>query len=527
MANLTETAGKGKAPPDTGWLDSLAGRLAPDGALSRLGLAAILLLHVAVWTAAAAIAQSAGAMHHDMTETYAWGREFQLGYAKHPPLFAWVAGTWFLVFPRTELAYYALSAVNAAVGLAGIWCLAGRLVPQGEHTGRAQTAALILTMLTPFFSVIAINFNANAILLASWPWTLWAFVRSLQTAKARDGVLFGLIAGLALLSKYNSILLLVSCLAAALLHPRRAAYFASLAPYAAIAACTLVCLPHAAWALDHKLSTVSYVLDKPRLAPAQLLRMALVSLLGVAAMFVVPLLAGAAASGFRQASAPLARALSLGVSPGYRWLMVLVLGPLLLTMVAAFASGLKLSTNYLLPALLIWPAGTTALGFPATETLRPRVLFAALAGWLGLALLAAPLVAIGAFVIQTPLAAEPVREVAIAATRAWRDAHKSTLAFVAGSETYAFGAPFYSPDNPRLYLMATPSASPWVTAGDLAKGGLLIICAESDDGCRQTAGRWLADPSLQLTLHIERSFLGLKAPGRDFRLFLIAPKPQP
>ena len=66
----------------------------------RPQVAALLCLHIAVWTLAACIGASSANLHHDMTEAYDWGREFQLGYAKHPPVFAWVAGAWFLVMPQ-------------------------------------------------------------------------------------------------------------------------------------------------------------------------------------------------------------------------------------------------------------------------------------------------------------------------------------------------------------------------------------------------------------------------------------------
>src|SRR5437763_1583634 len=49
-------------------------------------LALLLVGHAVAWTAYACIAQSSGAVHHDMTEAWSWGQEFQLGYYKHPPL---------------------------------------------------------------------------------------------------------------------------------------------------------------------------------------------------------------------------------------------------------------------------------------------------------------------------------------------------------------------------------------------------------------------------------------------------------
>ena len=58
--------------------------------------------HITVWTLYPIIADSSVVIHHDMTEAWSWGKEFQLGYYKHPPLYAWIAGLWFHVFPRED-----------------------------------------------------------------------------------------------------------------------------------------------------------------------------------------------------------------------------------------------------------------------------------------------------------------------------------------------------------------------------------------------------------------------------------------
>ena len=60
---------------------------------------ALFALFVLIWTVYGVISASPAAIHNDMAEAYAWGREFQLGYEKHPPFWAWIAGLWFEVFP--------------------------------------------------------------------------------------------------------------------------------------------------------------------------------------------------------------------------------------------------------------------------------------------------------------------------------------------------------------------------------------------------------------------------------------------
>src|SRR5471032_678525 len=99
--------------------------LAPKSASSTLTTALLLLSFVALWTIYGAISHASIAVNHDTAEAYVWGREFQLGYYKHPPFWAWIAGVWFLVAPRTNWAFDMLTMVNAGVGLLGVWYVAG------------------------------------------------------------------------------------------------------------------------------------------------------------------------------------------------------------------------------------------------------------------------------------------------------------------------------------------------------------------------------------------------------------------
>ncbi len=58
------------------------------------------------------VAGAGRALHIDVLEAYAWGKEFQLGYYAHPPFWAWIAGAWFLVFPVNNAWFILLEAIN-------------------------------------------------------------------------------------------------------------------------------------------------------------------------------------------------------------------------------------------------------------------------------------------------------------------------------------------------------------------------------------------------------------------------------
>jgi len=96
----------------------------PDYIRARQSLLLLTAAHVITMTLFATIARLPGAIWDDMLEAWAWGQQFQLGYYKHP-LYAWVAGLWFKIMPRSDASYYALSALNIGAGLWRLSCCAG------------------------------------------------------------------------------------------------------------------------------------------------------------------------------------------------------------------------------------------------------------------------------------------------------------------------------------------------------------------------------------------------------------------
>ncbi len=485
--------------------------------LSPAGVAAFLALHVVVWTVVATLANWSGTLHHDMTEAYDWGREFQLGYAKHPPVFAWVAGAWFAVFPRTDWAYYLLSALNAAGGLAGVWLTAGRLLTRPQ-----QTAALLLTVLTPFFNTLAVTFNANAILLLVWPWTVYAFVRSIQSLRPADGALFGVAAAVAMGSKYSSILLLVSCLGAAALHPRAKAYFTSPAPYVAIAVAALLLAPHLAWAFGHRLTTVTYVFEKQHFSTISALRIAGASLIGSLAFIGLAAAAFGAIAG-RNSANMVRRAMAAAGSPRLRWLTVLALAPSLLTVLAGLAVNIKVSTNFLIPAFFFIPIAAIAHSGVVVGAAQLVLLRRFVAGWFIAALVGAPVFAIVVFQRQSDLTTEPRAEIAAWATQAWQDAYHQPLKIAAGTAGYGLGLPFYSPDAPSLFDMFGPAATPWVTPERIASDGMLIVCQVADQACAAKAGELATPAGQHRAVRLAHTVLGWRSPEVGFDVFMRPP----
>ncbi len=208
---------------------------------------ALLAAFIAIWAVYFTITEAPVAIKHDMAEAYAWGREFQLGYNQHPPFWAWICGLWFSLFPRTGWAFALLSSLNAGIGLWGAWMLIGNFARGGR-----RKAACVLLVLTPLYTFYAYKYDANTIFLSVWPWTLHYFVRSLQGRHIGDTIAFGVMVGLALMSKYYAAILVATCFLAALQHPLRRKYFTSPSPYVSAIVAAAVCAPHVAWLLTHR-----------------------------------------------------------------------------------------------------------------------------------------------------------------------------------------------------------------------------------------------------------------------------------
>src|ERR1700736_1795558 len=91
----------------------------------QLAFLAFLALHAAVWTALPAILYLS--LPLDLIEALTYGREWQLGYDKLPPLPWWIVEIVYRVF-RVDTAYYALAQIVVVIAFVLVWRTARPLV---------------------------------------------------------------------------------------------------------------------------------------------------------------------------------------------------------------------------------------------------------------------------------------------------------------------------------------------------------------------------------------------------------------
>ncbi|MBN9063254.1 MAG: glycosyltransferase family 39 protein [Rhizobiales bacterium] len=479
-----------------------------------------LLLHVAAWTLYATLSNMPADIHHDMAEAYAWGREFQLGYYKHPPFWAWITGLWFSVLPRAGWAFYLLSMVNAACGLWAVWLIAGRYL---EDSSR-RLAAVLLLELTPFYHFLGFKYNANTIFLSLWPWATYFFLRVVEDRSMRAAVGLGLAAGFGLLSKYYFGVLLAAFGIATLADPRRRDILRSPAPWLAVAVMLAVIAPHVFWLTRNSYGPFAYVSDTAQHARGYILWKAAQFGLGCV-LFHVAVVAflGVFSDGswrrllrfmsWRESSAP------------RRLLLVVAMSPPLLTMLIALISNIKIDTNFaigvfpIIPLLLL-----TCPGFRLDPSglvwLRRSVL-----ALMGLSLIAAPAIGYARFAMRAEKADEPRKEAARKAETLYREAFGAPLRIVAGSWPYADETPFYARGEVSQFIDFSMARSPWITDDRLRREGAAALCLATDGRCQADARAALPEPLIETSFTARKRFLGREGRPYDFILLMQPPRP--
>src|SRR5262245_8294660 len=123
----------------------------------------LLALHLVVWTLLP-LALSPN-LQLDLVEGLALGKEWQLGYWKHPPLPWWVDDVAFRLTGTIEVVY--VLGPLAIIGcMAGVWLLAR------EVTGRVEALIATLTLeAIHFYNFSAVKFSHDQLQLPFWAFT--------------------------------------------------------------------------------------------------------------------------------------------------------------------------------------------------------------------------------------------------------------------------------------------------------------------------------------------------------------------
>jgi hypothetical protein len=237
-----------------GWVEGIEHR-------PRAVFAGFLALHGIVWTALPSLIYFN--LPLDVIEAMTYGREWQLGYDKLPPL------PWFLA----EIAYrvtgmddslYALSQAAVIVAFIAVWMTARPMV----GTLGALAAVLIIDGLH-YLNLSAVKFNHNIVEMPLWALAGFAFHASLRQGKLRQWILLGVALGLAWWAKYFVVILAAPLALFLLFDPQARRRLAGPGPWIAAIVTLVVVAPNLGYAqaraaapggaLDHLVHPAEFV----------------------------------------------------------------------------------------------------------------------------------------------------------------------------------------------------------------------------------------------------------------------------
>lgn len=484
--------------------------------MSRMDAATLfwtaLALHVALWTILPSLVLGNAPL--DVIEGLAWGRAWELGYHKHPPLFAWVAESAMRLSGDRIWSIYLLSQACVGVTFYSVWRLAQRVLGDDRH---ALIAVLLLNGVY-YYGVPTPEFNPLILQMALWALMVWLFHRAITDNRLTDWFLVGALAGLDILTRYSSGVLLAALGLFLLLHPQTRRLLRSPGPYAALAVAIAIVTPHAVWLIGADFPTLGYVIERaPKteegllahlLLPAKFLGAQLAAL-APAALLLLALIwparrrveIGSRASTDVQSSA-FDRA----------FLAAVTLGPVLLAVVASSLLGVGLRS--------MWGAQMWAfVGVCALAWLRPALLPAGLrrfAGFWAVTALAT-LVVFAAMHILQPMffdrkkrTAFPGRDLARIVTDRWNAEVGTKLPVVVGKIWVAGNVSVYSSDRPSVFIDADERLSPWINSDQLKQTGGVLLWIRRGRGAQDPwqTGNWgkrfseaVAQPPIQLPWH--------------------------
>ncbi len=220
-----------------------------------------LFSHLFVWILVPTI--SNGNLPLDTIEALAWGSNLDWGFNKHPPLSAFAVEVFYRIFGNQDWAYYFLSQLFVVFSFFIIFIFS-------KDFFKNQAYGLISIMLLEgiyFYNFTTPEFNVNVSQLPFCALSVLYCWRGCKNNKTIDWLLFGLFAGLGVLSKYLFIYLLVAMdvFFIYLILNKKINYKCLIS----LLSFFVVLLPHLMWLVENNYATLNYAFHRTGLGQTQ------------------------------------------------------------------------------------------------------------------------------------------------------------------------------------------------------------------------------------------------------------------
>ena len=434
-------------------------------------MAAILFLHAVVWTALPSLLYAN--LPLDLIEALTYGREWQLGYDKLPPLPWWLVEIAYRLFGH-DFAYYLLAQIAVVAALWLIWLTARPLAgPLG-----ALVAVLIVDGLH-YLNYTSTKFNHDVVQLPFWALAGFAFHRALRGGRIGHWLLLGFAIGVSLWSKYF-VVVLAAPLALFILYDREARkVLATPGPYIAVVAALITMAPHIVWLVQNDF--VPFIYAEHRALPSRGLVDHIWHPLqfGVGqAFFLVPSLLIALPLFF-----PRANEMALSADTFDRRVVNwLAFGPFATVVAMSAISGRGTVAMWGYPLWLflgLWIVLFTHRVLDESRLARVLLIWAAVFACLALAFIANYGV-LPNYDHRYRAVFFPGSDLGRELSQRYRAATGRPISYVIGSMWDGGNVGHYAPEHPRVLIDGKPDRAPWIDLADLRNKGAVVVWTAGD-----------------------------------------------
>jgi len=217
-------------------------------------LTIFLLSHFVIWILIPSISNDN--LPLDTIEALAWGSNLDWGFNKHPPLSAFAVEVFYQIFGNQDWAYYFLSQLFVVSAFFIVFKFSEDFLKNKIHS----LISILLLEGIFFYNFTTPEFNVNVCQLPFWALTVYYCWKGLKQNDITSWLLFGLFAGLGILSKYLFIYLLIALgvffIYLIINKKLNFKWLISLIGF------FIVLLPHLIWLVDNSYTTITYALHR-------------------------------------------------------------------------------------------------------------------------------------------------------------------------------------------------------------------------------------------------------------------------
>jgi 4-amino-4-deoxy-L-arabinose transferase-like glycosyltransferase len=432
-------------------------------------LAIVLGAHLVVWTLLPFL--TSANLELDLAEDLALGKEWQLGYWKHPPLPWWLADLGYRLTGQTGVVY--------ALGpLAVVACFIGIYLLSRDIVGPVQALIATLSLVgIHLYNYSAVKFAHDQMQLPFWAFTGLFFYRAVVSGRMLNWILAGTMMALCFWSKYAAFALGVSIALFLLIDPVARRSLRTAGPYLMAAAFLVVIAPNAWWLVDSGFLPMNYVTERAKTAARWYQFITYPGLWFLSqAFFIFPtlILLGLILFPRHRAADDTQRKPE---AFSRRYVTMLAFGPFAVVTIIAIVAGRAPIATWGYPLWIFLPLAALVWFGPVIDPQRKQVF---VAGFIFLFLLA-PAVWIAVWIAEPHLRTRPKatqfpgEALAAQMTEMWRQKTGTPLRYVAGTEFVVNNVAVYSPDRPHVIVHGRPAISPWIDMDDVKKRGVMVI----------------------------------------------------